>query len=84
MEDSSFSPSLATIDGCFMRGEAFAGRGFRRTGEDAGTAIRCVCARKAENEGTAILTGKACLWRIEESKGAPSCLKGSMVFESKD
>ena len=89
MGESSFSVFLSG-DGAnpeedfVMSGEAFGGSGFRRTGE--ATDMRGVCARKAENEGTDIFTGKACLWRVEEtvegrqgSKGAPSCLKGSMA-----
>lgn len=61
------------------RGEAFGGSGFRRTGE-----MRGVCARKAENEGTEIFTGKACFGREGAvggpgSKGAPLCFKWSMA-----
>ena len=89
MGESSYSVLLAAAlaaaaaGGVFVRrGEAFGGSGFRRTGE--ATAMGGVCARKAENEGTEIFTGKACLWRegaegAPGSKGAPLCLKWSMA-----
>jgi len=85
VKESSCSGSLVAAtgtpeEGPVRRGEAFGGSGFRRTGE--ATDIGGVCARNAENEGTGIFTGKACLWRVEWTEfgpGAPSCVKGSMA-----
>lgn len=83
-ESSCSGPLLAAMSSAgevlVARGEALGGSGFRRTGE--ATETRGVCARNVEKEGTAILTGKACFWGVEEaeteegpgSEGAPSCV----------